>query len=151
MDAKHILGMSVLAVAGAVSAQTVPQEQWVGAPVAAAGSLSRADVAAESLSAFRLAQAPQELQVGPPELRSAATDRASVVAELRTWLGAGGGQFASGERFDAPAAPFHRARRMTTMAPERRDAPVLPPLAAAQGLSTAAAGSARVGDGVPTQ
>jgi hypothetical protein len=68
MDARQLFGLSTLVLAGAVSAQTVPAEQWVGAPIPAAGSLSRASVAAEAEAGSAIAQAPQELRVGPADV-----------------------------------------------------------------------------------
>jgi phosphoglucosamine mutase len=49
MNAKQLLGACTLALAGATAfAQTVPAEQWVGAPIATAGgATSRSAVTAE--------------------------------------------------------------------------------------------------------
>ncbi len=146
MDAKQILGISVLAVAGAVSAQTVPQEQWVVAPFPATGSLSRASVMADSFGALRTAQAPQEFRIGPPDARAGTMGRAEVVADLRNWIGSGQGQFASGEYYDAP---YYRPRRVA-MYQGLREAPALPVASATQDPGAAAAG-ARLEDGPQTQ
>ncbi|MDM0089863.1 MULTISPECIES: hypothetical protein [unclassified Variovorax] len=93
MQAKHTLALAALvATVGAASAQTVPAEQWVGAPLATTGAVKRADVVAELQRSARAPSAPAEQWVG--SLASAGTpagtlSRAEVVADLNLWRRAG--------------------------------------------------------------
>lgn len=109
MNAKQLLGLSALAFAGVVSAQTIPAEEWVGAPMRMTGSLSRAAVA-EDLAASRwVAQAPQEFRVGPPDAGPGALSRAEVVADLNLWNRSGLGEIAYRDNFD-PANTAYRSQ-----------------------------------------
>jgi hypothetical protein len=109
MNAKLLLGISALALAGAVSAQTVPAEQWVGAPIPAVGHLSRAEVAADlSASRASFASAPAEYRVGPADPTTGATSRAEVAADTRLWIRSGLGQVANRDGFDPTSAEFRQ-------------------------------------------
>ena len=78
MNAKQLILSSALVFAGVVSAQTVPQEAWVGAPIATTGgAASRGEVTADLSRAQGQVQAPQEAWAG------VASDTAVQVGELR--------------------------------------------------------------------
>lgn len=90
MNRKQILGVAALAlsaVATVASAQTVPAEQWVGAPITFTSTQSRAEVTAGYFASP--SKAPQELRVGPADVGPGAMDRATVAAERNLWLRAG--------------------------------------------------------------
>lgn len=93
MQAKHILALAALvATVGTASAQTVPAEQWVGAPLATTGAVKRADVVAELQRSTRSAAAPAEQWVGSQASAGIAVgtlSRAEVVADLNLWRRAG--------------------------------------------------------------
>ncbi|SCK52729.1 hypothetical protein VAR608DRAFT_5337 [Variovorax sp. HW608] len=109
MNAKLLLGISALALAGAVSAQTVPAEQWVGAPIPAASHLSRAEVAADlSASRMSFASAPAEYRVGPADPATGATSRAEVAADTSLWIRSGMSQVANRDGFDPTSAEFRQ-------------------------------------------
>jgi hypothetical protein len=107
MNAKLVLGISALALAGAVSAQTVPAEQWVGAPIPAVGHFSRAEVAADLAANRAYASGPQEFRVGPADPPTGAESRAEIAADLSLWIKSGMSQVANRDSFD-PAAPAYR-------------------------------------------
>jgi hypothetical protein len=107
MNVAQLLGVSALAFAGAVSAQTIPPEQWVGAPIPAVGALSRAAVAADNAaSAVAIAKSPQEFRVGPPDASPGAISRAEVLADLNLWIKSGLSQVANQEGFDPSSAAY---------------------------------------------
>ena len=89
MNRKQALGIAalMLSAAASVSAQTVPAEQWVGAPITFSSSQSRADVTAGYYASP--SNSPQELRVGPADAGPGAVDRATVAAERNLWLRAG--------------------------------------------------------------
>lgn len=91
MNATHLFGLGAIALAGAAFAQTVPQEAWVGAPIATtASAASRAEVSAGLGAVMRIAaRTPQELRVGAPDAPVGALERAEVLADLRLWRRAG--------------------------------------------------------------
>ncbi|MBB3176013.1 hypothetical protein [Variovorax sp. Sphag1AA] len=109
MNAKLLLGISALTLAGAVSAQTVPAEQWVGAPIPAVSHFSRAEVSAD-LSANRanFASAPAEFRVGPADPKTGAASRAEVTADNRLWIRSGMSQVANRDNFDPNSAEFRQ-------------------------------------------
>ncbi|OUM00326.1 hypothetical protein [Variovorax sp. JS1663] len=111
MNAKQVLALSLLAWAGFASAQTVPAEAWVGAPVPTTASMaSRSDVMSGYVaSAATSARTPQELRVGPADAPTGAVSRAETVADLNLWLRAGLGQTAYREGYD-PTRADNRAR-----------------------------------------
>lgn len=112
MNAKQILGLSALAsalamAAGIASAQTVPAEQWVGAPIPAVSTFSRAAVVSDYYaSAGSMSLAPQEMRVGPPDAPVGAVRREEAVADLNLWNRSGLGQIAYGNDFDPGSARF---------------------------------------------
>ncbi|MEJ8809934.1 hypothetical protein WKW77_02585 [Variovorax ureilyticus] len=109
MNAKLFLGISALALAGAVSAQTVPAEQWVGAPIPAMGHFSRAEVAADlSSSRATYASAPAEYRVGPADAKTGAMSRAEVAADERLWIRSGMGEVANRDNFDPNSAEYRQ-------------------------------------------
>ncbi|GAA4341148.1 hypothetical protein GCM10023165_21590 [Variovorax defluvii] len=111
MNAKQVLAVSLVAWAGFASAQTVPAEAWVGAPLpTTAGMASRSDVMAGYVaSAAMNARTPQELRVGPADAPTGAVSRAETLADLNLWLRAGLGQTAYREGYD-PMRADNRAR-----------------------------------------
>lgn len=109
MNAKLLLGVSALALASAVSAQTVPAEQWVGAPIPAAGHFSRAEVAADmSANRATFASAAPEYRVGPADPKTGAASRAEVTADTRLWIRSGMSQVANRDGFDPNSAEFRQ-------------------------------------------
>ncbi len=111
MNAKQLLGVSAFALASATAfAQTVPAEQWVGAPIATTGgAYSRSAVAADYAASRGAAGAPQELRVGPADPATGAASRAEVTADLNLWNRSGLGQVAGRDSFD-PSSPAYRAQ-----------------------------------------
>ncbi|MGJ7508932.1 hypothetical protein [Variovorax sp. GT1P44] len=109
MNAKLLLGVSALALAGAVSAQTVPAELWVGAPIPMTGQLSRAQVSAD-LAANRMEMnaVAAEYRVGPPDSIIGALSRAEVAADLSLWNKSGMAQVANRDSFDPTSASYAR-------------------------------------------
>ena len=94
MNRKQVLGiaaMTLSAAASVVSAQTVPAEEWVGAPITFTSSQSRAEVTAGYFASP--SRAPQELRVGPADAGPGAVDRATVAADRNLWLRAGLGGY----------------------------------------------------------
>ena len=88
MNHKQVLGMAALSLLSAVaSAQTVPAEQWVGAPIGFTSTQSRADVTAGYFASP--SKAPQELRVGPADAGPGAVSRTTVLAERNLWIRAG--------------------------------------------------------------
>ena len=66
MDAK-VLAFCAVTFAGVVSAQTVPPEQWVGAPIPSVSTLSRSSVVAGYMAAVPAeAKTPQEFPSARP-------------------------------------------------------------------------------------
>ena len=109
MDAK-VLAFCAVTFAGAVSAQTVPPEQWVGAPISSVSTLSRSSVVAGYMAAAPAeAKTPQEFRVGPPDAQPGGVSRAETVADLNLWLRSGLGQSAYRDDFD-PARGSYRAK-----------------------------------------
>jgi len=109
MNAKLLLGISALALAGAVSAQTVPAEQWVGAPIPAVGHFSRAEVAADmSANRATFASAPAEYRVGPADPKTGAASRAEIAADNRLWIRSGMSQIANLDGYDPNSAEFRQ-------------------------------------------
>lgn len=111
MNAKQLLGVSAFALASATAfAQTVPAEQWVGAPIATTGSAySRSAVAADFAASRSMASAPQELRVGPADPVTGAMSRAEVAADTSLWIRSGMSQVANRDSFD-PSSPTYRAQ-----------------------------------------
>lgn len=110
MNTKVLVLCAVTFAAGAVSAQTVPAEAWVGAPIPAVSTFSRSAVMADYMaSAPTDARTPQEFRVGPADAPTGAVSRAETVADLNLWLRAGLGQTAYREGYD-PARAVHRAQ-----------------------------------------
>ncbi|MBT2322831.1 hypothetical protein J7E62_10785 [Variovorax paradoxus] len=113
MQAKQILGISAFLLAGAVSAQTVPAEAWVGAPIATTGTMSRGEVTAELQRSMATPRTPSEQWVGTPATASIAVgamSRAEVLADLSLFNKAGLRDYA---RYDSPdAAGPGYARRL---------------------------------------
>lgn len=93
MNRKQVLGIAVLTLSAAasVSAQTVPAEQWVGAPITFTSMQTRAEVTAGYYASP--STAPQELRVGPADIGPGAMDRATVAADRNLWLRAGLGSY----------------------------------------------------------
>lgn len=109
MNAKLLLGVSALALAGAVSAQTVPAEQWVGAPIPAVGHFSRAEVSADlSASRATYSTAAAEYRVGPADPKTGAASRAEVAADNRLWIRSGMSQIAGLDGYDPNSAEFRQ-------------------------------------------
>jgi hypothetical protein len=105
-----VLALLAVTFTGFVSAQTVPPEQWVGAPIPAASTLSRSAVMGDYLaSAPADARTPQEFRVGPPDPQPGALSRAEAVADLNLWLRSGLGQSAWRDDFD-PMRGSYRAQ-----------------------------------------
>ena len=111
MNAKQLLGACTLALAGATAfAQTVPAEQWVGAPIATAGgATSRSAVTAELAASRSMMSAPQEYRVGPADPMTGAMSRVEVAADTNLWMRSGMGQVANRDSFD-PSSPAYRAQ-----------------------------------------
>ena len=109
MNRKQVLGIAALTLSAVapVSAQTIPAEQWVGAPTTFSSSQSRADVTAGYYASP--SRAPQELRVGPADAGPGAVDRTTVAADRNLWLRAGLGNY--GEYADMDPL---RAQRMAT-------------------------------------
>jgi hypothetical protein len=106
MNAKLFVGISALALAGAVSAQTVPAEQWVGAPIPTAGHFTRAEVAADLNASRSFTTVAQEYRVGPADPSPGAESRAEVAADLRLWIKSGMSQVANSDSFDPTSAAY---------------------------------------------
>ena len=107
MNRKQVLGIAAFAlsaVASVASAQTVPAEQWVGAPITFSSTQSRSEVTAGYYASP--SKAPQELRVGPADAGPGAVDRATVAADRNLWLRAGLGNY--GEYADMD--PLHAQR-----------------------------------------
>ncbi|VTU28735.1 hypothetical protein H6CHR_03051 [Variovorax sp. PBL-H6] len=105
-----VLVIFAVTFAGAVSAQTVPPEQWVGSPIPSASFLSRSAVVADYVAtAPAEARTPQEFRVGPPDAQPGGLSRAEAVADLNLWLRSGLGQSAYRDDFD-PAHGHYRAQ-----------------------------------------
>ena len=107
MNRKQVLGIAAFAlsaVASVASAQTVPAEQWVGAPITFSSTQSRSEVTAGSYAPPP--KAPQERPVGPADAGPGAVDRATVAADRNLWLRAGLGNY--GEYADMD--PLHAQR-----------------------------------------
>ncbi|MDM0067989.1 hypothetical protein [Variovorax sp. J31P207] len=111
MNARQVLGVSVLALAGATAfAQTVPAEQWVGAPIATTGSAySRSAVTADLAASRSMMSAPQEYRVGPADPATGAMSRVEVAADTSLWIRSGMSQVANRDSFD-PSSPAYRAQ-----------------------------------------
>lgn len=96
-----VLSLFAVAFAGVVSAQTVPPEQWVGAPIPSASVLSRSAVMGDYLASARAGtMTAQEFRVGPPDAQPGELSRAEAVADLNLWLRSGLGQSAYRNGFD---------------------------------------------------
>lgn len=113
MNAKQLIALSAIALAaGAASAQTVPAEAWVGAPIATTGSaLSRAEVRADLDRSKTVARAPQEEWVGSPAAANVAVgalSRAEVKADLALWTRAGLNQYATRDSVDTSSPDFRQ-------------------------------------------
>ena len=124
MNTKQLIALSAVAAAllgaaGAASAQTVPAETWVGAPISTSGStLSRADVRNELTRTHSVARAPQEEWIGLPVAANVAVgslSRAEVKADLALWNQAGLNQFSAMDSVDGSNPVF----RQRTAAYER--------------------------------
>jgi hypothetical protein len=109
MIAKQVLGLSVWVLAGAVSAQTVPAEQWVGAPIITTSTASRQAVMADYAAARSMPQVASELRVGPADAPTGAISSAEVRADLNLWIRSGLGQVANRDSFD-PSSAAYRAQ-----------------------------------------
>ena len=111
MNAKQLLGVCALALASATAfAQTVPAEQWVGTPIATAGSASsRSAVTADVAASRSMASAPAELRVGPADMAPGAMSRAEVAADTTLWIRSGMSQIAGRDSFD-PSSPAYRTQ-----------------------------------------
>lgn len=149
MNAKLLLGVSVLALAGAVSAQTVPAEQWVGAPIPMAGQFSRAQVSAD-LAANRMEMyaVAAEYRVGPPDSTIGALSRAEVAADLNLWNRSGMSQVAGRDSFD-PTSPAY-ARQFTSYESMRNGSEYVAEIQRIKGMvpasTTAKSGSGSTGN-----
>lgn len=106
MNAKLFVGLSALALAGAVSAQTVPAEQWVGAAIPTASHFTRAEVAADFNTSRSFTAAAPELRVGPADPVPGAESRAEVAADLSLWIKSGMSQVANSDSFDPTSAAY---------------------------------------------
>lgn len=105
-----VLAFFAVTFAGALSAQTIPPEQWVGAPIQSASTLSRSAVMADYIAtAPAEGRTPQEFRVGPPDAQPGGMSRAEAVADLNLWLRSGLGQSAYRDDFD-PARGHYRAQ-----------------------------------------
>lgn len=106
MNRNQVLGTAalMLSAVASVGAQTIPAEQWVGAPITFTSTHSRAGVTAGYFASP--ATAAQELRVGPADAGPGAIDRATVAADLNLWLRAGLGSY--GEYADMD--PMHAQR-----------------------------------------
>ncbi|MDM0012153.1 hypothetical protein QTH87_06825 [Variovorax sp. J22P168] len=110
MNARQVLAVSALALASAASfAQTVPAEQWVGAPIAATTSMtSRSAVASDYMASRSMASAPAELRVGPADAGVGAASRAEVAADRNLWIRSGLSQVANRDDFDPTSAAYRK-------------------------------------------
>ena len=128
MNSKHIFTIAALVAAGAATAQTVPAEAWVGAPINdVVGLRSRADVSAEARQVAASAQAPQELWVGSADSaadHTGATSRSEVVADFRDFQRAGLADIVNHEGFDPSDSQYQRrfAQYMQLRAAQRQAA-----------------------------
>jgi len=109
MNAMQLIGVSAFALAGAVSAQTVPAEAWVGPPIQFTSSTSREAVVADFIASNKSPQAPQELRVGPADPAVGAVSRAEAEADRNVWLRSGMQQTAYSDN-DDPASAAHAAQ-----------------------------------------
>ncbi|MDH6591295.1 hypothetical protein M2165_001184 [Variovorax sp. TBS-050B] len=113
MNTKQLIALSALALAAsAASAQTVPAEAWVGAPIArTAGALSRAEVQTELARSQTVARAPQEAWAGSAAgeaVAAGALSRAEVQADLALWTRAGLDQYALRDSVDRTSPDFRQ-------------------------------------------
>lgn len=136
MNAKRIVGASLLvAFAAAASAQTVPAEQWVGAPIASTSTATRDAVRSSFFASNTGRQAPQEMRVGPADAGPGAVHRVEVLADTRLWLRSGLGMAAYSDGFDPMSV---RYREKVAMYRRLRDGPAyLAELERMQGQSKA--------------
>jgi hypothetical protein len=145
MQAKQLLGISALLLAGAASAQTVPAEAWVGAPIAITGStISRSEVTADLQRSMSMARTPQEQWVGTPATATIAVgamSRAEVLADLSLYNKAGLGDYA---RIDSPDATGPEyARRMAAYRQARNSDAYMAEVQRIEGIRGSAMASAR--------
>jgi hypothetical protein len=148
MQAKQLLGISALLLAGAASAQTVPAEAWVGAPIATTGAMSRGEVTAELQRSMATAQTPAEQWVGTPATATVAVgamSRAEVLADLSLYNKAGLGDYA---RIDSPdAAGPGYARRMAAYQQARHSDAYMAEVQRIEGVRASRLASARQKNG----
>lgn len=147
MQAKHILALAALvATVGTASAQTVPAEQWVGAPIATTGAVKRADVVAALQRSAHTPSAPAEQWVGSQAsavIAAGSLSRAEVVADLNLWRRAGLESAALADTVDSAnpryvqqLAAYTRARHSSVYTAE---------VQRVQGGANAVAGTASIG------
>ncbi len=146
MNAKQLLSISAAVLMAPVFAQTVPAEQWVGAPIHTGGAtFSRSAVVADYFAAAGAgAPAPQEFRVGPADARGGAMSSAEVAADLNLWIKSGMREASSREDFD-PSAPAFRTQASTYQ--KLRNGPAfIAEIRRIKGSSVEATNSARVED-----
>lgn len=102
----------VFVFAAAASAQTVPAEAWVGAPIATtAGAFSRGEVTADMQRSMSARQAAQDAWVGPASevaISVGAARRSEVAADFNLYQRAGLAAYQSSEAFDPYSAQGQR-------------------------------------------
>lgn len=149
MQAKQLLALSALVAGiGSAAAQTVPAEAWVGAPIAAAGTASRAEVAADLQRNARVAAATPEAWVGSQAsagIAAGTLSRAEVQADLNLWRRAGletaslaDTADSAGPAYAAQVAAYQRARNSGVYTAELQRVQGIRGNAAAAGASVSA-------------
>jgi len=108
MNAKQCAVASALVIAGAVSAQTVPAEAWVGAPIATVGgTMNRGEVRADMNQFLSRRQAPQDAWVGAAAdtaIVVGAAKRSEVAADFNLFARAGLAGYQTSDNFDPYSA-----------------------------------------------
>ncbi|MGO4391010.1 hypothetical protein AB4Z46_06610 [Variovorax sp. M-6] len=150
MNAKQLLGVSALALASATAfAQTVPAEQWVGAPITSASStLSRSAVTSDYAASRSMASAPSELRVGPADAAPGAMSRAEVSADLSLWIKSGMSQVANQDSYD-PSSGAYRTQ-MAAYQRMRNGPEFVAEVQRRKGASAPTATTAKYNSGTPT-
>jgi hypothetical protein len=112
MNAKQLAAASVLVLARAASAQTVPAEAWVGPAIATTGIASSRDtVTAEMRRFMSMPQAAQDAWVGASGdtvIAVGAAKRSEVLADLKLFDRAGLVAYQASEAFDPYSAESRR-------------------------------------------
>ena len=109
--ANYFFSVLSFAVASAASAQTVPAEAWVGAPIAEGSVRDRTGVVTESQAHFAAPRAPQQLWVGSADGASDRTgglSRKEVVADLDAYRRSGLADSANTDAFDPYTPRYQR-------------------------------------------